>query len=76
MHPTRGRLLTAVSCRSDSWLTLDWAETSHRDAGEPDDVIQIKSVRVEPDPPVPGQKMTVYADGLATQRIEVGLGNP
>lgn len=63
---------------------IDWAASSNDgahassswqfvDCGEPDDVIEIKSLRVVPDPPVPGEKMTVYADGLAKQRIEVSI---
>lgn len=42
------------------------------DCGEPDDALEIKSLRVEPDPPQPGKKMTIYAEGTAHRRIEKG----
>lgn len=44
---------------------------SYLTAGEPDDALEIRSLKVVPDPPVPGQKMTVYAEGIAKERIEV-----
>merc|ERR1712093_399068 len=49
--------------------TASWQFT---DCGDIDDAIEIKSLRVSPDPPEPGKKMTIYADGLAKQRITEG----
>ncbi|KAL7004969.1 Phosphatidylglycerol/phosphatidylinositol transfer protein [Cystobasidiomycetes sp. EMM_F5] len=42
------------------------------DCGDVSDAIEIKSLRVVPDPPQPGKKMTIYADGTAKQRIDEG----
>ena len=39
--------------------------------GEASDAIEITSLKVVPDPPEPGKKMTVYAEGSAKQRIDV-----
>ncbi len=40
-------------------------------AGEPGDAITIKSVALKPDPPVPGQELTIYADGTVNNLIDV-----
>ncbi|KAK9899771.1 hypothetical protein P389DRAFT_192081 [Cystobasidium minutum MCA 4210] len=42
------------------------------DCGDVDDALEIKSLKVVPDPPVPGKTMTIYAEGTAKQRIEKG----
>ena len=42
-----------------------------RCSGEPSDAIEITALRVVPDPPEPGKKMTIYAEGSAKQRIDV-----
>jgi hypothetical protein len=39
--------------------------------GEPTDVIQIKSLRISPDPPVPGKNLTIYAAGTVKDLIDV-----
>lgn len=44
--------------------------------GDVDDALEIKSLKVVPDPPVPGKTMTIYAEGTAKQRIEVRYGFP
>lgn len=40
--------------------------------GSPDDFVQVKSIKVSPDPPVPGQDLTVFAEGTVRERVEVG----
>lgn len=40
-------------------------------AGEPGDAVTIKSVKVSPDPPRPGQNLTIYAEGTVNNDIEV-----
>ncbi|KAI5115312.1 hypothetical protein M0805_004991 [Coniferiporia weirii] len=45
----------------------DW-----EDCGEPSDPIQLKSIEVSPDPPKPGEDMTVTVKALVTDRIEDG----
>ena len=39
--------------------------------GLPSDVIQLESIVVSPDPPVPGQNLTVTVKGSAKETIEV-----
>lgn len=45
---------------------------SWSDCGSPEDVIQIKSISLSPDPPKPGQDLTVTVVGTAQQRVEDG----
>lgn len=42
--------------------------------GEATDAINIKSLRLEPDPPKPGQNLTIYATGTANTLIAVRCG--
>ena len=39
--------------------------------GSPDDIVKIKSLTVFPDPPKPGQNLTVNVSAYVTQVIEV-----
>lgn len=39
--------------------------------GQPDDVVEVKSIDVSPDPPVPGKNMTVKARGIVKSTIKV-----
>jgi hypothetical protein len=43
--------------------------------GGPADVIRIKSLTVSPDPPQPGQNLTVNVSAYVTQVIEVCITN-
>ncbi|ORY78070.1 ML domain-domain-containing protein [Leucosporidium creatinivorum] len=45
----------------------DWV-----DCGEPTDVIQIKSLEISPDPPVPGKNLTIKASGTVSDLIAEG----
>ncbi|KAI0304894.1 ML domain-containing protein [Russula brevipes] len=45
---------------------------SWADCGSPTDVIQIKSITVFPDPPKPGQNLTVTVTASAEARVEEG----
>ncbi|KAG1864120.1 ML domain-containing protein [Suillus subalutaceus] len=45
---------------------------SWSDCGSPTDVIQLKSISLSPDPPKPGQDLTVTVVGTAHERVEVG----
>ncbi|KAH7931043.1 hypothetical protein BV22DRAFT_999375 [Leucogyrophana mollusca] len=49
--------------------TESWGYT---DCGLPSDLIQIKSISVKPDPPKPGQDLTVTVVGTAQDVIEEG----
>lgn len=40
--------------------------------GNPSDVITIKSLDVKPDPPRPGEKLTIYASGTVHELVDVG----
>ena len=39
--------------------------------GEPTDAIQIKDIKISPDPPKPGHNLTIYASGTVNQLIDV-----
>jgi hypothetical protein len=39
--------------------------------GTPSDLVEVKSIRLSPDPPVPGQDLTVTASGYVKDTIEV-----
>lgn len=39
--------------------------------GLPTDIVQLESIKVFPDPPKPGQELTVKATGIVTEVIEV-----
>jgi hypothetical protein len=43
----------------------------HTYSGLPTDVIQIESIEVKPDPPKPGQDLTIIVKAKATDIIEV-----
>jgi len=43
-----------------------------KDCGQPTTVIRVKSIEVSPDPPQPGQNMTIKVKGLAQETIEWG----
>jgi hypothetical protein len=39
--------------------------------GEPTDAVELLSLEVSPDPPVPGKDLTIKVKGIAHTRIEV-----
>jgi hypothetical protein len=41
--------------------------------GLPSDPVQIKSIKLSPDPPVPGEDLTVIVDGIVSETLSVGL---
>lgn len=43
--------------------------------GQPTDLVEVKSIEVSPDPPVPGKNMTVKARGIVKGRIDVSSTN-
>ncbi len=43
--------------------------------GGPDFPIQIKSIKISPDPPKPGEDLTVTAIGEANELVEVGVSH-
>ncbi|KAK4057539.1 hypothetical protein OIO90_001608 [Microbotryomycetes sp. JL221] len=60
--------IAAISADQPHTMTRwDWS-----DCGEPTDVIQIKDVRISPDPPKPGKNLTVYASGTVNSLIDQG----
>ncbi|KAH8835697.1 ML domain-containing protein [Flagelloscypha sp. PMI_526] len=54
----------AVKAVSDAW--------SWENCGLPTDIIEVQSLEVSPDPPVPGQTLTVTATGVAKEVVEDG----
>ncbi|KAJ7785182.1 ML domain-containing protein [Mycena maculata] len=48
------------------------ATWSYKDCGEETDVVQLESFEIAPDPPVPGENLTVKVRARATQSIEEG----
>ncbi|SCV70227.1 BQ2448_1621 [Microbotryum intermedium] len=49
--------------------TTQWNWT---DCGSPDDAIEIESIAISPDPPVPGKDLTIYASGKVKTLITHG----
>ncbi|KAJ8084100.1 hypothetical protein PM082_002867 [Marasmius tenuissimus] len=49
--------------------TDSWAWES---CGGPDDIIQINSIEVSPDPPQPGKELSVKVNGVAKEQVEDG----
>ncbi|GAA6019870.1 hypothetical protein JCM11491_004848 [Sporobolomyces phaffii] len=45
----------------------DWT-----DCGSPSDALQIDSIKISPDPPKPGQDLTIVASGRAQSKIDFG----
>lgn len=43
--------------------------------GQSSDPLQIQSIQVSPDPPKPGENMTVTVNAIAQERIEVRIGS-
>ena len=60
--------VTLIVVRLPSWVPL---KTANVLPGLPTDIIQIQSIEVSPDPPKPGQELTVKVDAIVTQTIEV-----
>jgi len=45
--------------------------TERRHAGDPSDIVTIKSLNISPDPPKPGQQLTVTVNAYTSETIEV-----
>jgi hypothetical protein len=58
-----------VSGNGDVKVNSQW---SYVDCGNPSDVIQLKSLTVSPDPPQPGQDLTINASGYVSETIQEG----
>lgn len=69
--------LVAPPAQSKAWNAgppgSGWAWS---DCGLPDDAVSVQSIEVSPDPPVPGQNMTVTARGTVKEEIRVSHANP
>lgn len=52
------------SSLSDKWAWFD--------CGTADDAVQVTSIKISPDPPQPGQNLTVYATGIVYDEIASG----
>ncbi|KAF7358737.1 hypothetical protein MSAN_01212700 [Mycena sanguinolenta] len=59
-----------LSAAGDMRTTM--ASWSYDDCGTPEDVLQLQSLEITPDPPQPGQNLTVQVKATAVQRIENG----
>jgi len=64
LPPAQQEILDRPVHNSASW--------SYTDCGLPTDVIEVRSLTVSPDPPVPGKELTVKASGLVKETIEDG----
>ncbi|KAL5639544.1 hypothetical protein ACGC1H_006240 [Rhizoctonia solani] len=67
--PPIGGLLEQVRLGGEPHTTNSW---SYTDCGLPTDAVQIKSIKLSPDPPQIGKDLTITARGVVTQRIEEG----
>ncbi|KAK0233157.1 ML domain-containing protein [Armillaria fumosa] len=70
---------TSVLGNSDTQISLQGGEEVHtseswsyKDCGLATDVIQLESIKIKPDPPKPGQDLTVIVKGYVQERIEEG----
>ncbi|VDB86513.1 unnamed protein product [Peniophora sp. CBMAI 1063] len=59
----------AMSPQGDVRISESW---SYSDCGSPSDAVQIESIVVSPDPPKPGEDMTVTVKGTAVETIKEG----
>ncbi|KAF8898658.1 ML domain-containing protein [Infundibulicybe gibba] len=60
---------TPIQITDGVHTTESW---SYEDCGTQADPIQIKSIKVSPDPPKPGEDLTVEVNAIATRTIEEG----
>ena len=51
--------------------TITQFHTHAQHAGDPSDPVHIKSIEISPDPPKPGEDMTVKVVGQADEVVEV-----
>ncbi|TFK77023.1 hypothetical protein BDN72DRAFT_830196 [Pluteus cervinus] len=72
-------LNTALSSPTSAQLVLESDDAPHTsdswgytDCGLTTDIIQIRSIQVSPDPPQPGQDLTVKVNAFVTETIEEG----
>lgn len=77
--PTSSRETTCAARGSVDWSRtgrLDRRTDSSSQSGSPSDALQIDSIKISPDPPKPGQDLTIVASGRAQSKIDVRLISP
>ncbi|KAM0750792.1 hypothetical protein T439DRAFT_301792 [Meredithblackwellia eburnea MCA 4105] len=62
----------ALSRIGDDGTARTNTKWSYLDCGTPDDVIQIESIALKPDPPQPGHNLTIYGSGTTKSLISDG----
>ncbi|KDE05689.1 hypothetical protein MVLG_03923 [Microbotryum lychnidis-dioicae p1A1 Lamole] len=62
----------AVSRIGDDTPVHTMTQWSWTDCGHPTDAIEIDSIKISPDPPVPGKDLTIYASGTVKTLITYG----
>ncbi|CAE7136595.1 unnamed protein product [Rhizoctonia solani] len=67
--PSIGGLIDQARLGREPHITNSW---SYTDCGLPSDAVQIKSIKLSPDPPQIGKDLTITARGVVTQKIEDG----
>ncbi|KAK0465094.1 ML domain-containing protein [Desarmillaria tabescens] len=70
---------TSVLANPDTQVSLQGGDEAHTseswsyvDCGVSTDVIQLESIKIKPDPPKPGEDLTVIVKGYVQERIEEG----
>ncbi|CAE6479685.1 unnamed protein product [Rhizoctonia solani] len=67
--PAIGGFFEQARLSGESHTTNSW---SYSDCGLPTDAVQVKSIKLSPDPPQIGKDLTITARGVVTRRIEDG----
>ncbi|CAD6911625.1 unnamed protein product [Tilletia controversa] len=72
--PAPASSLWASSSSSPPATVLDGAGKawSWRNCGDPEDLVEVHTIEVSPDPPQRGKNMTIHATGKVQKRIEEG----
>ncbi|KAJ1300935.1 hypothetical protein OPQ81_003361 [Rhizoctonia solani] len=67
--PSIGGLLGQARLGGEVHTTNSW---SYTDCGLPTDAVQVKSIKLSPDPPQIGKDLTITARGVVTRKVEDG----
>ncbi|KAF8688433.1 hypothetical protein RHS03_09445, partial [Rhizoctonia solani] len=67
--PPVAELIELARLGGEPHITNSW---SYTDCGLPTDAVQVKSIKLSPDPPQIGKDLTITARGVVTRKIEDG----